>query len=71
MTDPEFPDDNPMQTEQLLGDVAYPAHRDTLLEHVRSAGAAASVCRAIARLPDRQFDSPIDVNEALASLASA
>ncbi len=70
MADPGLPDDNPIQTEQLLGDVAYPAHRDTLLEHARRAGAAPSLCRAIARLPAREFDSPIAVNEALDSTAS-
>lgn len=69
--DPGIPDDNPIQTEQVLGDIAYPAHRNALVEHLRGAGAPPSVCRAIARLPDREFASPIDVSEALAALAPA
>jgi hypothetical protein len=65
MRDPEQPDENPIQTEQLLGDVAYPARRSTLIEHARRAGAPASLQRAIARLPDRTFESATAVNEAL------
>jgi hypothetical protein len=66
MRDPELPDENPIQTEQLFGDVSYPARRSTLIEHARRAGAPSSVRRAIERLPDRSFDSPTALNEALA-----
>ncbi len=66
MRDPEIPEENPIQTEQLFGDVEYPARRSTLIEHARRAGAPTSVRRAIERLPDRTFESPTALNEALA-----
>jgi hypothetical protein len=66
MRDPELPDENPIQMEQLFGDVEYPARRATLIEHARRSGAPASVRRAIERLPDRSFESPTALNEALA-----
>lgn len=71
MRDPELPDENPIQTEQLFGDVEYPARRSTLVEHAKRAGAPPSVRRAIERLPDRSFESPTALNEALAALDHA
>lgn len=68
MRDPELPDQNPIQMEQLFGDVAYPARRLTLIEHARRADAPASVRRAIERLPDRAFESLTALSEALVDL---
>jgi hypothetical protein len=65
MRDPRLPRENPIQTEQLFGDVPYPVTRAALIEHARRAGAPTSVRRAIERLPDRPIRSATELNEAL------
>ncbi len=59
--------DNPIQIEvqRFLGGVDYPAGKNELLERARTSGATEDVVSALERLPDRQFDDPTDVSEAL------
>lgn len=70
MRDSAIPDENPIQSEQIFGDVDYPARRATLIEHARRSEAPASLRRALAKLPDDVFESVTALNEALAAVDS-
>ncbi|HKN99142.1 MAG TPA: DUF2795 domain-containing protein [Pseudonocardiaceae bacterium] len=55
---------NPVQMQKFLGGVNYPASRDDLVEHARSAGADDEVLEHLRSLPDRTFDGPSGVSQA-------
>ena len=56
---------NPIQVQKHLGGVDYPASRDDLLSAARDSGADQSLLDALEGLPDREYDAPTDVSEAL------
>lgn len=49
-----------------LGGMAYPARRDDLVAHAERHGAARPVVEALSRIPDRRYDTPKAVGEAIA-----
>lgn len=49
-----------------LGDVAYPARRDDLIACAQRQDAAPPVVDALRRVPDRRYDTPEAVAEAIA-----
>lgn len=49
---------NPIQMQKFLGGVAYPADRDSLVEHARRKGADEEVLRKLESLPNRTYDGP-------------
>jgi hypothetical protein len=49
-----------------LDDVSYPARRDDLAAHAARAGAARPVVDALSRIPDRRYDTPAAVGDAIA-----
>jgi hypothetical protein len=53
--------------QAFLKGVGYPTRKDRLVERARSEGASRDVRETIERLPDRQFDSPTEVSEAIGS----
>lgn len=55
---------NPIQMQKFLGGVNYPASKDELVEHARSAGADDAVLEHLEALPDRTFDGPNAVSQA-------
>lgn len=57
---------NPVQMQKFLGGVDYPAGRDELVEHARSAGADDAVLEHLQALPDRTFDGPNAVSQSFA-----
>ena len=60
---------NPAEVQAFLNGVGYPTHKGRLVEEARSRGASPDVRETIKRLPERQFDSPIEVSEAIGSLS--
>jgi len=58
---------SPIQVQRFLEGVDYPASRDDLVETARGAGADEPVLAALERLPERDYDAPTAVSEALAS----
>lgn len=56
---------NPIQLQKFLGGVDYPASRDDLVKKAEEAGADDNVLSALRNLPDRQFDGPTGVSEAV------
>jgi hypothetical protein len=59
---------NPIQIQKFLKGVDYPARKETLLENAKKMGADENVCSSLEKLPDQDYDAPIDVSQALAKL---
>jgi len=59
---------NPVEVQRFLEGVGYPTRKDRLVQEARSQGASRDVRETIERLPERQFDSPTEVSEAIGSL---
>ena len=57
--------DRPIQidVQKYLSGVDYPAGKADLVETARSQGAPKEVIDALEGLPDRQFESPVQVTE--------
>ncbi len=59
---------NPIQIQKFLKGVDYPASKSDLIDNARSMGADESVCESLARLPDQQYETPVDVSHAFGEL---
>ena len=59
---------HPVEVQRFLEGVGYPTRKDRLVEEARSRGASRDVRETIERLPERRFESPIEVSEAIGSL---
>lgn len=56
---------NPIELQKHLKGVKYPASKRDLLDAARENGAGGEVSQALESLPERQFEKPTDVTEAL------
>lgn len=56
---------NPIQVQKFLGEVDYPATRETLLSHAKDSGADSNVLDALGNIPDKEYDSPTAVSSAV------
>jgi hypothetical protein len=56
---------SPIEIQKALGGMEYPADKDALVQHAESKGASEKVLGALRALPDRSFDGPTGVNEAV------
>jgi hypothetical protein len=62
-------DVNPIQVQKQLGGVDYPASKQDLIEHVKKDGNNSSdVVEMLNRLPDKEYNTPIDVTKELGNL---
>jgi uncharacterized protein DUF2795 len=59
---------SPIAVQKALGGIAYPASKQTIVEHARRAGADEKLCQLLDRLPDREFTAPVQVSQAIAHL---
>lgn len=59
---------NPVQIQNFLGGVNYPASRDDLVSCAKQQGADDNVLQAIQNLPYDNFDTPADVSEAVGEM---
>jgi Protein of unknown function (DUF2795) len=59
---------NPVEVQSFLEGVGYPTHKRRLVEETRSRGASRDIRETIEQLPERQFNSPTEVSEAIGSL---
>jgi hypothetical protein len=60
---------SPIELQECLRGVNYPAGKETLLDMARRNGAPPEVVDMIDKLPDEDFDSPKTVTQALAHTA--
>ena len=56
---------NPIQVQKYLGGIDYPASRQTICDAAREAGAPADVVDALEAIPDREYEGPTGVSEAV------
>lgn len=57
---------NPVQIQKYLKGVDYPANKQTLIENAKKLGADDNVRESLEKLPDQEYDAPVDVSQALA-----
>ena len=59
---------NPIQLQKNLKGAKYPAKKDDLVKRAEENGASDDMRSLIARLPDREFENPAEVNKAIKEL---
>jgi Protein of unknown function (DUF2795) len=60
---------NPFQVQKFLEAVGYPASKRELVREAKEQGAHTRVRSTLEQLPDRKFDSPAAVSEAIGQLS--
>jgi Protein of unknown function (DUF2795) len=61
-------DVNPVQVQKYLKGVDYPVHKNDLLKHVHDQGGDESVRATLEKLPDKTYETPADVSEAIGQI---
>lgn len=59
---------NPVEVQNFLDGVGYPTRKQQLVREAEKHGATSEVRATLRRLPDKQFDSPTEVSEAIGKL---
>ncbi|HEX4817735.1 MAG TPA: DUF2795 domain-containing protein [Nonomuraea sp.] len=59
---------NPIDLQKALHGVDYPARRDDLVQAARDNGAGDAIIRALEAMPDRKYDGPNAVSQAVAKV---
>jgi hypothetical protein len=59
---------NPVQVQKYLKGVDYPASKQEIVQTAKQQGADANVQATLARLPDKEFNSPNDISEAIGKI---
>ncbi len=59
---------NPVQAQKYLKGIDYPVSKQDLIRHADQQGADSELRQTLEQLPDRQYDSPADVSEALGKI---
>ena len=54
---------NPIELQKALVSMDYPASREELVKHARSKNAGDDILSALKDLPDRNYETPADVNK--------
>ena len=57
---------NPIQVQKFLGGIDYPASKDTIVSTAEDQGADDNVLDALRGIPDKEYDGPTAVSEAVA-----
>ncbi|MDI9395008.1 MAG: DUF2795 domain-containing protein [Euryarchaeota archaeon] len=57
--------DLPMETQEILKNITYPANRNDIIGQARESGAIPDILRELGMLPDKQYNSVADVAEEL------
>jgi len=57
---------NPIQIQKFLGGIDYPASKDDIVASARESGADDAVMDALNGIPDKEYDAPTAVSEAVA-----
>ena len=68
MADKKQGDVNPVQVQKFLGGIDYPASKQKLVDTAKKQGADDRVLNLLKKLPDKQYDGPTDVTQAIGKL---
>lgn len=55
---------NPVQIQEYLTGIHYPATRDQLIDNAKKLGADETICASLGQLPDEDFQTPAEVSQA-------
>ncbi|NJL36618.1 MAG: DUF2795 domain-containing protein [Leptolyngbyaceae cyanobacterium RM2_2_4] len=56
---------NPIQLQKHLKGIDYPVNKENLIKHAKKHGADENVISVLDQLPDKEFETPADVNKAV------
>jgi hypothetical protein len=56
---------NPVQVQNFLGGLDYPASRQDLLKHAEQEGADENVRSTLEQIPDQKYETAADVSQAI------
>lgn len=56
---------NPIQIQKFLGGIDYPASKDDIVQRAKDSGADDAVLDALNAIPDKEYDAPTAVSEAV------
>lgn len=59
---------NPIQIQKYLKNMDYPANKQDLIKHAEKQGADKNVRETLEHLPDKQYQTPADVSEAIGKI---
>lgn len=60
---------SPVQIQEQLKGIDYPATRQDLVDHVKKGkGESSGVVEILKKLPDKKYNSPVEVSQALGDL---
>lgn len=59
---------NPIQLQKFLKGLDYPASKQEIVSHAEDHGADEQVLSTLRELPDEEYESPVDVSEAVGEL---
>ncbi len=54
---------SPIEVQKALKDIDYPVHKKDLIQHAKKHGADKDVMDVLEGLPDKEYNSPIEVSE--------
>ncbi|MEU3221125.1 DUF2795 domain-containing protein [Streptomyces sp. NPDC006971] len=57
---------NPIELQKCLGGLGYPAGKESILEQARENGAGEDILDALGALPDKEYESPAEINKEVA-----
>lgn len=57
---------SPIEVQKFLAGIDYPASKDEIVRRAQDAGAGDDVLEALDGIPDREYDGPTAVSEAIA-----
>lgn len=56
---------NPIQVQKFLDGMDYPVSKDDLVKYAQGKGADENVLNTLRRLPEQDYETPVDVSEAI------
>ncbi|WNZ26048.1 DUF2795 domain-containing protein [Leptolyngbya sp. NK1-12] len=59
---------NPIELQKYLKGMNYPASKDDLIDHAEEQGADDDILDLLEQLPDEEYETPTDVNQAVGEL---
>lgn len=59
---------NPIQIQKFLEGMVYPASKEQIIQYAEQQGADEDIIGTLQRLPEEEYETPADVNEAIGKL---